>query len=102
MVENFSWVNNKKDNFKEYALNLPDNEVEEILGSIPSRWNYPPKSHRRFIEWLINKINPKVTVEHGVDYGYSSFLMTLCQHNSVSQLYQFIWSWCSIKQCRSY
>ena len=34
MVENFSWVTDKQDNFKEYVLNLPDDKVEEILGSI--------------------------------------------------------------------
>jgi predicted O-methyltransferase YrrM len=79
MVENFSWVTDKKDNFKEYVLNLPDSDVEEILGAIPSGWNYPPKSHREFVEWLINRIKPEVTVELGVDYGYSSFLMSLCQ-----------------------
>jgi len=83
MVENFSWVTDKQDNFKEYVLNLADNKVEEILGSIPSGWNYPPKSHRQFVEWLINRINPEVTVELGVDYGYSSFLMSLCQSNPV-------------------
>jgi len=83
MVENFSWVTDKQDNFKEYVLNLPNNEVEEILGAIPSGWNYPPKSHREFVEWLINRIKPEVTVELGVDYGYSSFLMSLCQNNPV-------------------
>lgn len=83
MVENFSWVTDKQDNFKEYVLNLPDNKVEEILGAIPSGWNYPPKSHREFVEWLINRIKPEVTVELGVDYGYSSFLMALCQDNPV-------------------
>jgi predicted O-methyltransferase YrrM len=83
MVENFSWVTDKQDNFKEYVLNLPDDEVEEILGAIPSGWNYPPKSHREFVEWLINRIKPEVTVELGVDYGYSSFLMALCQNNPV-------------------
>ena len=83
MVENFSWVNDKKENFKEYVLNLPDNEVEKILGAIPSGWNYPPKSHREFVEWLIDRIKPEVTVELGVDYGYSSFLMSLCQDNLV-------------------
>ena len=83
MVENFSWVTDKQDNFKEYVLNLPDDKVEEILGSIPSGWNYPPKSHREFVEWLINRIKPEVTVELGVDYGYSSFLMSLCQSNPV-------------------
>ena len=83
MVENFSWVTDKQDNFKEYVLNLPDDKVEEILGAIPSGWNYPPKSHREFVKWLINRIKPKVTVELGVDYGYSSFLMALCQENTV-------------------
>jgi predicted O-methyltransferase YrrM len=83
MIENFSWVSNKKDNFKEYVLNLPDNEVEEILGAIPSGWNCPPKSHREFVEWLINKINPEVTVELGVDYGYSVFFMAMVQDNPV-------------------
>ncbi len=83
MVENFSWVDDKKENFKEYVLNLPDNQVEDILGGIPSGWNYPPKSHRNFVEWLINKIKPEVTVELGVDYGYSSFIMALCQDNPV-------------------
>lgn len=83
MVENFSWVTDKQENFKEYVLNLPDSEVEEILGAIPSGWNYPPKSHREFVEWLINRIKPEVTVELGVDYGYSSFLMALCQDNPV-------------------
>ena len=83
MVENFSWVTDKQDNFKEYVLNIPDDKVEEILGAIPSGWNYPPKSHREFVEWLINRIKPEVTVELGVDYGYSSFLMALCQNNPV-------------------
>jgi hypothetical protein len=83
MVENFSWVEDKKDNFKEYVLNLPDNDVENILGSIPSGWNYPPTSHRAFVTWLIDHIKPEVTVELGVDYGYSAFLMALCQENPV-------------------
>ena len=83
MVENFSWVQDKKDNFKEYVLNLLDDKVEEILGAIPSGWNYPPKSHREFVELLINRIKPEITVELGVDYGYSSFLMALCQNNPV-------------------
>ena len=83
MIENFSWFENKKDNFREYVLGLPDSEVEEILGAIPSAWNYPPKSHREFAEWLIKTLKPKVTVELGVDYGYSSFIMALCQNNPV-------------------
>ena len=83
MVENFSWVEDKKDNFKEYVLNLADSDVENILGNIPSGWNCPPTSHRGFVEWLIDRIKPEVTVELGVDYGYSSFLMALCQENPV-------------------
>jgi predicted O-methyltransferase YrrM len=83
MVENFSWIENKKENFKEYVLGIPDTDIEEILGSIPSGWNCPPESHRKFVEWIIGKINPQVTVELGVDYGYSSFIMSLCQQNSV-------------------
>lgn len=83
MVENFSWVTDKQDNFKEYVLNLPDSDVEEILGAIPSGWNYPPKSHREFVEWLINRIKPEVTVELGVDYGYSAFFMSMIQDNPV-------------------
>jgi len=83
MVENFSWVENKKENFREYVLSLPDSDVDEILGAIPSGWNYPPVSHRGFVTWLIDRIKPEVTVELGVDYGYSSFVMALCQENPV-------------------
>ena len=61
MVENFSWVENKQDNFKEYVLNLADDNVEDILGNIPSGWNYPPTSHRGFVEWLIDRIKPEVS-----------------------------------------
>ena len=83
MTENFSWVVDERDNFKEYVLNLPDSNVEDILGNIPSGWNYPPQSHRKFVEWLIDKIKPQITVELGVDYGYSAFVMSLCQKNMV-------------------
>ena len=83
MLENFSWVTDKKDNFKEYVLGLPDTDVEEIFGAIPSGWNYPPTSHRNFIKWLIERVKPEVTVELGVDYGYSSFYMAMVQDNSV-------------------
>ena len=77
MVENFSWCENKRDNWREYVLSMDNDNVSEILGAIPSAWNVPPKSHNEFVSWLIQKINPQVTVELGVDYGYSSFLMSL-------------------------
>ena len=83
MLENFSWVTDKKDNFKEYVLGLPDTDVEEIFGAIPSGWNYPPTSHRNFVKWLIERVKPEVTVELGVDYGYSSFYMAMVQDNPV-------------------
>ena len=83
MLENFSWVTDKKDNFKEYVLGLPNTDVEEIFGAIPSGWNYPPTSHRNFVKWLIERVNPEVTVELGVDYGYSSFYMAMVQDNPV-------------------
>lgn len=37
------------------------------------------KGHREFAQWLIGKIQPKITVELGVDYGYSLF--TLAENN---------------------
>lgn len=83
MVENFSWIENKRDNWKEYVLSLENGNISEILGAIPSGWNVPPKGHFEFIKWLIEKIKPEVTVELGVDYGYSSFVMSICQKNKV-------------------
>ena len=83
MTENFSWYTDKKDDFRKYALGLEDTEVDSILGSIPSGWNFPPTSHRSFVEWLVKEINPEVTVELGVDYGYSTFVLALCQDNPV-------------------
>lgn len=83
MIENFSWYKNKREDWREYVLSLHDDNVSEILGTIPSAWNIPPKGHRRFAEWLINRIKPEVTVELGVDYGYSSLVMALCQDNPV-------------------
>ena len=83
MVEDFSWVSDPQDDFRKYAVGLPETEIDSILGSIPSGWNYPPISHRRFVEWLVDDIKPEVTVELGVDYGYSSFILALCQDNPV-------------------
>jgi predicted O-methyltransferase YrrM len=83
MIENFSGYENQRDDWRQYVLSLDDSNKDEILGTIPSAWNFPPKSHREFAEWLIKTIKPKVTVELGVDYGYSSFVMALCQKNPV-------------------
>jgi len=83
MDENFSWIENKRDDWREYVLSLEDDNVSEILGAIPSGWNFPPKGHYKFCKWLIEKIKPEVTVELGVDYGYSAFVMSMCQKNKV-------------------
>lgn len=41
------------------------------LETIPSAWT----GHRGFAQWLVQKIQPKITVELGVDYGYSTFVL---------------------------
>ena len=46
------------------------------LEQIPSAW----KGHKPFANWLIDHFQPKVTVDLGVDYGYSSFVFS--QNNS--------------------
>ena len=83
MIENFSWIENKKDNFKDYVRSLENDNISEILGGIPSGWNMPPKSHNEFIVWLMDKIKPQLTVELGVDYGYSTFFLALNTKNKV-------------------
>ena len=45
------------------------------LTEIESAWT----GHRDFAHWLVNKLQPKITVELGVDYGYSLF--TLAENN---------------------
>jgi predicted O-methyltransferase YrrM len=38
---------------------------------LPSAW----KGHKNFAEWLVNEVKPKVIVDLGVDYGYSTFCL---------------------------
>jgi len=83
MIENFSWKDNPKENFRDYVRSLQDDDIEGILSGIPSAWNEPPKSHREFAKWLIEKLNPEVIVELGVDYGYSAFVMSLYSKGKV-------------------
>jgi predicted O-methyltransferase YrrM len=45
------------------------------LDDIPSAW----KGHRGFARWLTQHMQPQVTVDLGVDYGYSTF--ALAEHN---------------------
>jgi hypothetical protein len=86
MVENFFWYDNSGHQLQWYydhIKTIDSNNIGEILGAIPSGWNIPPKSHNEFVIWLMNKIQPKLTVELGVDYGYSSFLLALNTKNKV-------------------
>jgi predicted O-methyltransferase YrrM len=47
----------------------------QTLNDIPSSW----KGHEDFAAWLVDYMQPKVTVELGVDYGFSLF--TLAKNN---------------------
>lgn len=49
--------------------------MTDYLEELPSAW----KGHRGFAHWIVNYIQPKTTVELGVDYGYSTFV--LAQNN---------------------
>jgi hypothetical protein len=83
MTENFSWaINNKGDHWREYVRGL-SGDIGEILGSIPSAWNVPPKGHHEFAKWLVETLNPKVTVELGIDYGYSLFVWSIYNNGMV-------------------
>ena len=62
--------------FSENTLRLNDRTaaIDKLfltnLDDIPSTsW----AGHRKFAEWLVNFLNPKVVVDLGVDYGYSTF-----------------------------
>ena len=49
--------------------------LEELQRTLPSAWS----GHWRFAEWLVEYLKPSVTVELGVDYGYS--LICLAKNN---------------------
>ena len=45
--------------------------MNNSIETIPSAW----KGHRGFANWLVQYLQPKITVELGVDYGYSTFVL---------------------------
>jgi hypothetical protein len=45
--------------------------MKQDIETIPSAW----KGHRGFANWLVQYLQPKITVELGVDYGYSTFVL---------------------------
>lgn len=57
---------------------IPD--INHILGHITSAW----KGHEQFAYWLVNEIKPKITVDLGVDYGFSTFALS---HNNPGIVY---------------
>lgn len=58
--------------YKEYVA-PPKKTLDDLFDSIPSAWI----EHREFSYWLINEIKPKVTVDLGVDWGYSTFALAI-------------------------
>lgn len=55
-------------------------KVRQVLVGIPSAWGDGNiTGHVLFVDWLINEMEPKVTVDLGVDYGYS--LLALAHSN---------------------
>lgn len=57
-----------------------EEKVRQVLVGIPSAWGDGNiTGHVLFVDWLINEMQPRVTVDLGVDYGYS--LLALAHSN---------------------
>lgn len=57
-----------------------NDQVRQVLVRIPSAWGDGNiTGHVLFVDWLIKEMQPKVTVDLGVDYGYS--LLALAHSN---------------------
>jgi predicted O-methyltransferase YrrM len=66
--------------FNSQTLSSPERQqaIDKLflsnLDDIPSTcWN----GHRRFAEWLVSYLKPEVTVDLGVDWGYSTFCFAM-------------------------
>jgi len=46
-------------------------KLDELLNGAASAW----VGHREFAIWLVKQMNPEVTVDLGVDYGHSTFIL---------------------------
>ncbi len=55
-----------------------------IRDSIPTTWN----GHMRFAEWLVHRKQPRVIVELGVDYGFSTYSFALA---NIGDIYAIDW-----------
>ena len=59
--------------------------VREVLRGIPSAWGDGNiHGHVLFVDWLIEEMKPKVTVDLGIDYGYSLIAFA---HNNPGKVY---------------
>ena len=62
-----------------------NDNVRQILVGIPSAWgDGNVQGHVLFVDWLINEMQPKVTVDLGIDYGYSLIALA---HNNPGKVY---------------
>lgn len=72
----------KLPNVKEFLFNAPDDNSDDenreaILTEVGQNNHFNWQGHRPFAEWLVKELKPKVTVDLGVDFGYSSFCFSL-------------------------
>ena len=62
-----------------------NDKVREVLVRIPSAWgDGNVQGHVLFVDWLIEEMQPKVTVDLGIDYGYSLIAFA---HNNPGKVY---------------
>ena len=62
-----------------------NDNVRQVLAGIPSAWGDGNiQGHVLFVDWLINEMQPKVTVDLGIDYGYSLIALA---HNNPGKVY---------------
>jgi glycosyltransferase involved in cell wall biosynthesis/predicted O-methyltransferase YrrM len=65
--------------FNPETLSLPEriDAIDKLfltnLEDTPSCW----KGHRKFAEWLVAQVKPEVTVDLGVDWGFSTFCFAM-------------------------
>ena len=62
-----------------------NDNVRQVLAGIPSAWgDGNTTGHVLFVDWLIDEMKPKVTVDLGIDYGYSLIAFA---HNNPGKVY---------------
>lgn len=71
----FKLLNVHKKNCEKLNMKNPD----DILNSHPSAWT----GHRSFAEWIVDKTNPEVIVDLGIDWGFSTFSLALAGKGKV-------------------